>query len=153
MGLDYAAFISEPMTDTLTREERSRRMGLIRSRDTKPEIRVRRLLHSLGYRFRVRGLDLLGRPDVVFLPRRKAIFVHGCFWHRHPGCARTRTPKSRTEFWESKFRRNVDRDLEVMDGLTNMGWETLVVWECQTERIDELRPRLTDFLGETREVY
>ena len=127
-------------------------MALVRSRDTKPEMRIRSLLHSLGYRFRVRGVDLLGHPDVVFLPRRKAIFVHGCFWHRHPGCARTRTPKSRIEFWEAKFSRNVDRDAEVRHGLTAMDWEMFVVWECETESIDELRPRLADFLGEPREV-
>lgn len=138
--------------DTLTILERSQRMAQVRSRDTKPEIRVRSLLYSLGYRFRVRGLRLLGQPDIVFLPRRKAIFIHGCFWHRHQGCTRTRTPKSRKDFWESKFRRTVERDSEVKDSLTAMGWETLVIWECQTERIDELRPELTSFLGRTREI-
>lgn len=127
-------------------------MGLVRSRDTKPEKRVRSLLHALGYRFRVRGLRLPGRPDVAFTARKKVIFVHGCFWHRHHGCARTRMPKSRTEFWSSKFQRTMDRDRLVSHTLTSMGWEMMLVWECESERVNDLKPKLIEFLGAPLEI-
>ena len=138
--------------DTLSQQERSVRMSRVRSRDTRPELRVRSLLHSLGYRFRLRGVDVPGHPDIVFKGREKAILVHGCFWHRHQGCARTRTPKSRVEFWESKFRRNMERDQEVREALTRAGWDTLTIWECESEKPQELEPRLKDFLGATRAI-
>ena len=120
--------------DRLTSAERSRNMALIRGRDTKPELRVRSLLHGLGYRFRLHRRELPGSPDIV-LPRHKAvIFVHGCFWHRHPGCRGATTPKTRTEFWRQKFEGNVRRDNAVRASLDKAGWQVLVLWECETKK-------------------
>jgi DNA mismatch endonuclease (patch repair protein) len=135
--------------DTLTPEERSERMGRVRNRDTKPELKVRRLLHRMGYRYRLHARDIPGRPDVVFRKRRKAIFVHGCFWHRHPdpACPLARTPKSRHEFWEAKFAANVARDARVADELSHRGWGVFTVWECQLRDTGDLERRLREFLG------
>ena len=122
-------------------------MARILSRDTQPEITVRRLLHSLGYRYRLHRRELPGSPDICFPSRKKAIFVHGCFWHRHDGCSRTTTPRTRTSFWEDKFRKNVIRDRENMSGLAEIGWDAMVVWECETKDLERLAPRLVRFLG------
>ena len=128
-------------------------MARIRSRDTQPEVTVRRLLYSLGYRYRLHRRDLPGSPDICFPGRKKVIFVHGCFWHRHDGCARATTPKTRTSFWEEKFRKNVIRDRRNMTGLVELGWETMVVWECETSDLERLAPRLARFLdGNARSV-
>ena len=121
-------------------------MARIRSRDTQPELTVRRLLYSLGYRYRLHRSDLPGSPDICFPARKKVIFVHGCFWHRHDGCARATTPKTRTSFWEEKFRKNVIRDRRNITGLVELGWETMVVWECETKDLERLAPRLVRFL-------
>ena len=121
-------------------------MARIRSKDTQPEMAVRRLLHALGYRFRLHRRDLPGTPDICFPGRKKAIFVHGCFWHRHEGCRRTTTPKTRTTFWEDKFRKNVVRDRKNMTGLNEAGWDAMVVWECETVDLEGLVPRLRRFL-------
>ncbi|WP_370677397.1 very short patch repair endonuclease [Pleomorphomonas sp. PLEO] len=118
----------------MTDPARSRQMSLVRSKDTKPELVVRRLLHGLGFRFRLHRRDLPGCPDIV-LPRYKtAIFVHGCFWHQHgdPTCWRSRIPKTRQDFWIPKLERNVARDREVMDELRALGWTVVVMWECET---------------------
>ncbi|WP_419940320.1 very short patch repair endonuclease [Candidatus Palauibacter sp.] len=135
--------------DTLTVRERSERMSRIRSRDTKPEMRVRRLVHGLGYRYRLHSEDLPGRPDLVFRPRRKVIFVHGCFWHRHEGCSRNRTPKSpeRRDFWREKLDGNAQRDRLNEAALRRLGWEILVIWECETKDLDPLAERVRAFLG------
>ena len=135
--------------DTLTVRERSERMSRIRSRDTKPEMRVRRLVHGLGYRYRLHAKDLPGRPDLVFRPRRKVIFVHGCFWHRHEGCSRNRTPKSpeRHSFWRDKLDGNARRDRLNEATLQRIGWEILVIWECETKDLDPLVERVRAFLG------
>ncbi len=138
--------------DTLTPEQRSERMSRVRSRDTRPELRVRGLAYRLGYRYRLRAKDIPGHPDLVFRSRRTVIFVHGCFWNRHLGCPRTRTPKTRQEFWEAKFARNVGRDREVRRLLEDRGWQALTVWECETEKPEELAPRLIEFLGEKRAI-
>lgn len=107
-------------------------MKAVRQKHTLPEVRVRSALHSLGYRFRVQRSDLPGTPDVV-LPRHKvAIFVHGCFWHRHQDCRKATTPKTRTEFWTEKFQANVLRDMRKTTALLDMGWKVLLVWECET---------------------
>lgn len=108
-------------------------MALIKAKDTKPEMVVRRALHAAGLRFRLQARDLPGRPDIVFRSRRVAIFVHGCFWHRHsdPSCKLTRTPKSRLEFWGPKFSANVARDERDQAALRELGWTVLVLWECQ----------------------
>lgn len=120
-------------------------MSLIRGKNTKPELAVRRLVHSMGYRYRLHRADLPGRPDLVFPGRKKVIFVHGCFWHRHPGCSRCRLPKSRTDFWESKLAGNRLRDLQHQEGLRALGWGVLVVWECQVRK-PGLAERISTFL-------
>ena len=126
--------------DTLSVRQRSERMSRVYSKDTKPEMRVRRLVHGMGYRHRLHAKDLPGRPDLVFRPRRKAIFVHGCFWHRHEGCSRNRMPKSpeRREYWRTKLNGNVQRDRRHLDALEIMGWRTLVVWGMRDNRLRPL---------------
>lgn len=123
-------------------------MSAVRGRDTKPEMIVRRLLFSMNYRYRLHRRELPGRPDVVFAGRRKAIFVHGCFWHRHPGCRKATSPKTRSAFWTEKFDRNVERDRRVEERLAELGWRSLVVWECETGAPEELASRLKRFLDD-----
>ncbi len=136
------------MADSLSREERSQRMALVRAKGTKPEMIVRRLVHSLRYRYRLHDRAVPGRPDLVFKGRRKVIFVHGCFWHRHgEGCALTRMPKSRLDFWRPKLERNAARDREVQATLRSQGWEYLIIWECELKDVDPLIGRIRDFLG------
>lgn len=125
-------------------------MGRIRRADTKPEWIVRRLLHRLGYRFRLQWKAAPGRPDVAFPGRRKIIFVHGCFWHQHEGCSRATVPGTRREFWETKFARNKARDARDLARAEAEGWSTLVVWECETRSAAELEARLVGFVGATK---
>lgn len=136
-------------TDFLTPEQRSDRMRLVRGRDTKPELLVRRLTHALGYRYRLHRRDLPGTPDMVFPSRQKAIFVHGCFWHQHPdpACRLARMPKTRLSYWGPKMERNMRRDEENLGCLTAIGWDALVIWECQTRDRDQLTIRIVEFLG------
>ena len=124
-------------------------MARIRSKDMKPELLVRRLVHSLGYRYRLHRKDLPGKPDLVFGPRRKVIFVHGCFWHLHPdpNCIDARLPKSNTEYWKPKLLRNVERDKQHAKALNAAGWKSLVIWECETKDLGTLRSRIIQFLG------
>lgn len=121
--------------DTLTAAERSQRMALVRGENTTPEMIVRRLTYSLGFRYRLHQRDLPGKPDLVFRSRRKVIFVHGCFWHRHddPECKLARLPKSRVDFWRGKLQGNRERDLRTQAALRAMGWGFLLVWECETQ--------------------
>ena len=126
--------------------ERSANMANIGSRDTGPELAVRRSLHRLGYRFRLHRTDLPGTPDICFPSRRKLIFVHGCFWHRHDGCRKTTTPKTRTSFWKKKFDKNVERDRLRLADLNKLGWAAMVVWECETKNERYLEERLSCFL-------
>ena len=119
------------MTDRLSPEKRSHIMSMIRSKDTKPEILVRRYLFHAGFRFRVNVRKLPGTPDIVLRKYKTAIFINGCFWHGHEGCPEFRPPRTRTEWWEQKLRRNKERDERVRAQLTEMGWHTMVVWECQ----------------------
>jgi DNA mismatch endonuclease (patch repair protein) len=133
--------------DVVSTEQRSAQMSRIRGKNTKPELVVRRLVHALGYRFRIHRRDLPGVPDLAFLRRRKVIFVHGCFWHRHPGCRYAYTPKSNVEFWQKKFSSNVERDERVMNNLRTAGWATLVIWECETSDLEALSARLRRYLG------
>lgn len=121
------------MTDTISQRRRSWNMSRIRGCNTAPEIRVRSLLHGMGYRFRVHRRDLPGRPDVVLPKYRTAIFVHGCFWHRHAKCRMAYTPKSRSAFWTAKFRENTARDHLQTRALRRLGWNVVVIWECQTK--------------------
>ena len=134
--------------DTLTPQQRSERMSRVRGRDTKPELLVRRIAHALGYRFRLHRRDLPGAPDLVFPSRRKVIFVHGCFWHRHPdpACKLARMPKSRLDFWATKLENNKDRDEKSIVRLHDLGWETLIIWECQTGDREALRVRIREFV-------
>jgi DNA mismatch endonuclease (patch repair protein) len=136
--------------DTLTPEQRSERMSRVRNKDTKPEMRVRRLAHALGYRYRLHAGRLPGRPDLVFKSRGKVIFVHGCFWHRHEGCPLCRMPKSRLRFWKPKLNANRERDHANQEKLTELGWDYLIVWECELGDTDELASRIHAFLGDTR---
>ena len=134
------------MSDVFTKAKRSEVMSHIRARDTKPERAVRSMLHRMGYRFRLHRADLPGKPDIV-LPRHKTvIFVHGCFWHRHEGCRFAYTPKSRTEFWLKKLESNVARDRQVKEGLTDLGWHVVTVWECELRSPDQLSKRLDETL-------
>lgn len=132
--------------DNLSRERRSWNMSRIRSSNTRPERLVRSLLHNLGYRFRLNRKDLPGKPDIVLPKYRTAIYVHGCFWHRHRGCALAYVPKSNLPFWNKKFSRNVQRDLEVTSALEQAGWRQLVIWECEIKDQRALADRLTQFL-------
>lgn len=136
------------MVDRLTPERRSALMSRVRGKDTSPELRVRRLAHALGFRFRLHRRDLPGRPDLVFPRLRKIIFVHGCFWHRHEGCRKATHSKSRIDYWEEKFTRNVERDRSVQLELAVQGWNVLVIWECETKVPDDLAVRLKEFLAD-----
>lgn len=128
-------------------EERSAIMRAVPQKNSKPEMIVRRALHHLGYRFRLHRRDLPGTPDIVLPRHRVAIFVHGCFWHRHPGCRLASTPRTRTEFWQSKFDRNVERDTMATQALQKLGWRVLVIWECETRDIARLTDMLAQVLG------
>lgn len=123
-------------------------MRAIRSKDTAPELAVRRLAHAMGYRFRLYRKDLPGKPDLVFPGRRKVVFVHGCFWHQHPleRCADGRRPKSNTGYWDEKLARNTARDAGNQTSLKALGWDVLVVWECETAQTEKLRSMLEAFL-------
>lgn len=117
-------------------------MRSVRRTDTAPELAVRRMLHSLGLRFRLHRKDLPGTPDVVLPKFRTVVFVHGCFWHRHTGCQYATFPKSNRDFWFRKFEANIDRDRRNNEKLTELGWKILVVWECETRHLETLRRRL-----------
>lgn len=121
------------MTDIVDRQRRSEMMSRIGPRDTVPELAVRSMAHRMGFRFRVHQKELPGRPDLVFARHRLVVFVHGCFWHRHKGCANATMPKTRPEFWQSKFNGNVERDRRNCRQLVRLGWRILVIWECEAE--------------------
>ncbi len=132
--------------DTLTRQERSERMRRVKSANTKPERELRRLVWGLGHRYRKNRVDVLGRPDIAILGRRRAIFLHGCFWHRHDCPSGRRSPKSRKQFWSDKFNRNVARDACVLRELNSTGWRTLIVWECELKDRHRVEQRVGRFL-------
>lgn len=137
--------------DRLTPEQRSWNMSRIRSADTKPERVVRQLITGMGLRYRLQRRDLPGKPDLVFGPRRTVLFVHGCFWHQHPGgCKAARMPKGNREFWETKLQRNVLRDQENAKALRQLGWRVLTVWECETKQPEKLQRRLARLLPRLR---
>lgn len=122
--------------------ERSILMSRVRRANTAPELLVRQAAHRMGYRFRLHTKDLPGTPDIVFPRRRKIIFVHGCFWHRHSGCKHASTPKSRREFWEQKFDQNIARDKRIKTALDELGWKTFIIWECETRDLAQLEALL-----------
>lgn len=134
--------------DTVSNVVRSNIMRSVRQKDTGPEVLLRKALHAQGFRYRVNLRSLPGSPDLVLPKRRAAIFVHGCFWHRHPGCKRATTPKSNAEFWQEKFQRNVERDARNVALLREMGWRVGVVWECEIGKAPSaaLVDELTAFL-------
>jgi DNA mismatch endonuclease, patch repair protein len=137
------------MADKLTPERRSENMRRIKSAGTKPELAVRRVVHYLGYRYRLHRKDLPGKPDLVFGPRRKVVFVHGCFWHGHddPACLDGRAPRSNEAYWLPKLARNKERDAASIATLEAAGWRVLVIWECEVGNIEALKARIVGFLG------
>ncbi len=118
-------------------------MGRIHSADTKPELLVRSLLHRMGYRFRLHSKDLPGKPDIVLPKYKTIVFVHGCFWHHHADCQYAYTPKSRVKFWETKFKKNIERDEKSRTVLESLGWNVLVVWECELSDLARVSDKLT----------
>jgi len=136
--------------DTLTAAKRSWNMSRIRGRNTRIEITVRSTLHRLGYRFRLNTNKLPGHPDVVLPKHKVAIFVHGCFWHRHPGCRFAYMPKTRVAFWQDKFRRNVEQDQKVQKELSQLGCRVLVIWGCETSGRDKLANKIKSEMGQLK---
>ena len=135
------------MPDRLTPQERSRNMSRVKGRDTKPELLVRSIVHRLGYRFRLHGKKLPGRPDIVLPRHRKVIFVHGCFWHGHPGCRRAARPSTNSEFWDKKIEGNIARDTTNIEALRQEGWKVLVLWQCGMRDREHLEKTLKAFLS------
>lgn len=137
------------MADVHTKEQRSLNMSRIKGRDTKPEVRLRSLLHRAGYRFRLHANKLPGRPDIVMPKHRAVIFVNGCFWHRHNGCRFTTTPATRPEFWQNKFEGTIERDARNRELLENAGWRVITVWECDLKSFpDRTLNEITEQLRE-----
>lgn len=130
------------MVDHISSERRSWLMSRVRGKHTSPEMRVRRAAHKLGLRFRLHWKDLPGKPDLVFPRHRVALFVHGCFWHRHPNCLKASTPKTRVAYWADKFASNVERDSRAYAALDDLGWKVAVLWECETKHPKDLDERL-----------
>ncbi|MAD63849.1 very short patch repair endonuclease [Haliea sp.] len=135
------------MADTVSPQKRSEIMRSVKQKGTKPEMVVRRMVHRLGYRYRLHRKGLPGSPDLVFSSRRKVIFVHGCFWHQHEGCKASMPPKSNREYWLPKLERNSDRDKRQRQELESMGWTVMTIWECETKDLTCLKSRLVEFLG------
>lgn len=135
------------MTDIVDRKRRSEMMASVRGRDTAPELAVRRIAHGMGLRFRLHRKDLPGRPDLVFPKHRLAVFVHGCFWHRHKGCRFASIPKSRIAFWTEKFAANVARDARQEAALRELGWRVLVIWQCETKDKASVKRKLVESIN------
>ena len=135
------------MTDNLSPEQRRKTMASVKSKDTTPEMRVRRLVHAQGLRFRLHREDLPGKPDLTFPRFNKLIFVHGCFWHGHEGCEASKRPASNTEYWNKKLERNRTRDKANQARLRALGWKPLIIWECQTRDREELRRIILRFFS------
>lgn len=133
------------MVDRISKETRSRIMRSVKSKNTKPELFIRRVLTKLGYRYRLHCRDIPGKPDIIFTKRRKVVFVHGCFWHGHEGCSRGIMADS--EFWKRKITSNIERDKTVLLKLAQDNWEFLVIWECELKDMTSITARLIDFLG------
>lgn len=138
------------MVDRFSAEKRSWLMSRVRRKDTAPELAVRRLLFGLGYRYRIHGKGLPGTPDIVFSKRKKAVFIHGCFWHGHEGCKFATRSKSSVAFWTKKISDNQARDVKNVDQLLQRGWTVLVIWQCETMASGALEEKLVRFLGPQR---
>lgn len=132
--------------DRISTEARSRNMARVRSRDTKPEVKIRSLLHRLGFRFRLCDKSLPGKPDIVLKKYKTVIFVNGCFWHHHENCRDSSLPKTNTDFWEKKINSNVERDRRNKEKLIESGWRVLVIWECEIRRFSECPQELGKLL-------
>lgn len=141
------------MPDKFNNEIRSYIMSRVGQFNTKPEKKVRSLLHHLGYRFRLHQKNLPGKPDIVLPKYRKVIFVHGCFWHLHRGCHRSSIPASNHEFWTNKLTRNKARDKRNIANIRALGWEVLIVWECEIKKLDVLEKKLTTFLKPDSQLF
>ena len=124
-------------------------MSRIKSKNTKPEILIRKLLHNIGYRYRIHIKNITGKPDLTFTRRKKVIFVHGCFWHRHKNCKFSTCPKTNIEFWNEKFEKNIKRDRKVQLELNKQGWKHLVIWECELKHLEKIKTKILNFLGPT----
>ena len=138
------------MADLLTQARRSALMSKIRGKDTKPEKEIRSIVHRLGFRYRLHVSELPGKPDLVFPKRRKVLFVHGCFWHRHLACSLARLPKSRLDFWVPKLTANRQRDTRNTARLRRAGWKTCVIWECELSEANKLEKKIKRFLNAKR---
>ncbi|KIX14534.1 very short patch repair endonuclease [Dethiosulfatarculus sandiegensis] len=136
------------MADNLTQKQRKLTMQRVKSKDTSPEMKVRRLIHGMGYRYRLHCKELPGKPDLVFPRLKKIIFVHGCFWHRHNGCKYAKIPQTNQDYWLPKLAGNETRDLTNQKKLCDLGWSVLIVWECQTKDTASLTEILREFLEE-----
>ncbi|WP_448204334.1 very short patch repair endonuclease [Azospirillum sp. sgz302134] len=132
--------------------DRSKIMRAVKSRDTGPEMKVRRLVHGLGFRYRLHRKDLPGKPDLVFATRRCVIFVHGCFWHGHDCPRGNRMPQTNAEYWSAKISRNRERDISVIDALKQKEWSPLIIWECELKDLPRLEERICTFLNPTSEL-
>lgn len=133
--------------DHLSPAARSANMAKIKGKNTRPELVVRQALHAMGYRFRLHRRDLPGSPDIVLPRYRTVVFVHGCYWHRHVGCARSTMPQTRQDFWQTKFARTVERDRAQAERLVAAGWSVAVIWECETRNRETLQSRLLEVFG------
>lgn len=134
------------MIDTRTKEERSEIMSMVHSKDTKPELLIRRLIYGMGFRYRLHCKELPGKPDIVMIGRKKIVDVRGCFWHGHEGCKYGRLPKSREDFWKAKIDRNRERDSKNQRILNEAGWRVFVVWQCELKDLETLKTRLHEFI-------
>lgn len=138
------------MADVFSESKRSSIMAQVRSKDTKPELVVRSILHRLGYRFRIHRKGLPGKPDIVLPKHSTVIFVNGCFWHGHPDCKRSSLPKSRQDFWKEKIEANVERDRRAQEKLTKQGWNVVIVWQCQISSESDWAKSLMESIHEPR---
>ena len=146
MTLDLGGFMEDFMVDTLDQPSRSRVMARVKGKNTGPELLVRKMVFAAGYRYRIHVKDLPGSPDLIFPGKRKVIFVHGCFWHRHDGCKLARMPKSRIDFWSAKLNGNKLRDMRTFDALRRSGWQVMVVWECELRDLEGVAKTIQIFL-------
>ena len=136
------------MVDIFSKKKRSEIMSKIGPKNSKPEILIRKLAHGMGYRYRLHGEDLPGKPDLVFPKYKKVIFVHGCFWHGHEGCKRSTIPETNETFWRKKITKNIDNDVKKCKELIELGWDYLVIWQCEikSKNVEILKRRVSDFL-------
>jgi len=146
MTLGLGGFMGGVMVDTLDQPSRSRVMARVKGKNTGPELLVRKMVFAAGYRYRIHVKDLPGSPDLIFPGKRKVIFVHGCFWHRHDGCKLARMPKSRIDFWSAKLNGNKLRDMRTFDALRRSGWQVMVVWECELRDLEGVAKTIQIFL-------